>query len=295
MSDTPRPAPLGFGLMRLPRRALGIDIAETCRMVDRFLAAGYSYFDTAHIYLGSEDAARKALVSRHARESFTLTTKLHAGLAPTAAAAKKQLETSLKRTGAGYFDYYLLHSVMESNAARYDRFGLWDFGAAQQAGGLIRRWAFSYHGGPALLDRLLTEHPGAAFVQLQINYADWENPSVQARANYETARRHGVPVVIMEPVKGGALAAPPPEVRRLLEQAAPTCSSIEHSSNMAKVSVVGVGMRNHSGAASRAFDALYKAGINLIMISTSEVKISCLVDEADLELAVNVLHKEFVL
>ena len=200
MSDTPRPAPLGFGLMRLPRRALGIDIAETCRMVDRFLAAGYSYFDTAHIYLGSEDAARKALVSRHARESFTLTTKLHAGLAPTAAAARKQLETSLKRTGAGYFDYYLLHSVMESNAARYDRFGLWDFVAEQQAGGLVRRWAFSYHGGPALLDRLLTEHPGAAFVQLQINYADWENPSVQARANYETARRHGVPVVILERV-----------------------------------------------------------------------------------------------
>ena len=224
MSDTPRPAPLGFGLMRLPRRALGIDIAETCRMVDRFLAAGYSYFDTAHIYLGSEDAARKALVSRHARESFTLTTKLHAGLAPTAAAARKQLETSLRRTGAGYFDYYLLHSVMESNAARYDRFGLWDFVAEQQAGGLVRRWAFSYHGGPELLDRLLTEHPGAAFVQLQINYADWENPSVQARANYETARRHGVPVVIMEPVKGGALAAPPPEVRRLLEQAAPGAS-----------------------------------------------------------------------
>ena len=223
MSGTER-RPLGFGLMRLPKRALGIDIAATSRMVDRFLEAGFDYFDTAHIYPGSEDAARKALVERHSRDSFTLTTKVHAGLALSEKAAKKQLETSLRRTGAGYFDYYLLHSVMESNAAKYERYGLWDFVHEQQARGLIRRFGFSYHGGPALLERLLTEHPDAAFVQLQINYADWDNPGVQARANYETARRHGVPVVVMEPVKGGALADPPPAVRRLFEAAAPGAS-----------------------------------------------------------------------
>ena len=224
MSVPANRGPLGFGLMRLPRKALGIDLAATCRMVDRFLEAGYTYFDTAHIYVGSEEAARKALVERHPRDSFTLTTKLHAGMALTEKAAKKQLETSLKRTGAGYFDYYLLHSVMESNAAKYDRYGLWDFVHEQQARGLIREYGFSFHGGPALLDKLLTEHPDAAFVQLQINYADWENPSVQARANYEVARRHRKPVVIMEPVKGGALAAPPEAVRRLLQEADPGAS-----------------------------------------------------------------------
>ena len=79
----------------------------------------------------------------------------------------------------------------------------------------------------------------------------------------------------------------------VLEQAGHDVNKIESASNIAKVSVVGVGMRNHSGVSGRVFDCLYKAGVNLIMISTSEVKISCLVDEADLELAVNVMHKDF--
>ena len=224
MSTSPARGPLGFGLMRLPRKGLGIDIAQTSAMADRFLEAGFTYFDTARIYFGSEEAARKALVERHPRDSFTLATKLHAGLARSEAAAKRQLETSLARSGAGYFDYYLLHSIMENNAGRYNRFGIWDFVKEQQARGIIRHYGFSFHGGPELLEQLLTEHPDVDFVQLQINYADWENPSVQARANYEVARRHGKQIVIMEPVKGGALASPPPAVRKLLDEAAPGVS-----------------------------------------------------------------------
>src|SRR5699024_968270 len=111
--------------------------------------------------------------------------------------------------------------IMENNTERYNRFGIWDFVKEQQAKGLIRQYGFSFHGGPQLLDELLTQHPEVAFVQLQINYADWENPTVQARANYEVARRHGKQIVIMEPVKGGALADPPPEVRKLFDEAAP--------------------------------------------------------------------------
>ena len=227
MSTVSRRGALGFGLMRLPKKALGIDIDQTSRMVDLFLEAGYTYFDTAHVYVGSEEAAKKALVDRHPRGSYTLATKLHAGAALNEKAAKKQLETSLKRTGAGYFDYYLLHALMENNVDKYDRYGIWDFVHEQQARGLVRSYGFSFHGGPALLDQLLTSHPDVAFVQLQINYADWENPTVQARANYEVARRHGKPVVIMEPVKGGALANPPEEVRKLFEAAAPgvSCAS----------------------------------------------------------------------
>lgn len=215
---------LGFGLMRLPRKGLTIDIEQTKAMVDLFLAAGFTYFDTAYIYLGSEDAARRALVERHPRQSYTLATKLNAMLPGGEKAAKKQLRTSLERTGAGYFDYYLLHSLMENGYQRYDRFHLWDYVRELKEQGLVKHWGFSFHAGPELLDRLLTEHPDVDFVQLQINYADWDSPSIAARANYEVARRHNKPIVIMEPVKGGALAKPPRQVRELLRQADPAAS-----------------------------------------------------------------------
>ncbi len=210
---------LGFGLMRLPKRAGRIDIDETSRMVDAFLEAGGTYFDTAFVYPGSEKAMRKALVERHPRESYTIATKLFATAVPTAGLAKKELATSLSRAGTGYVDFYLLHSLMDANWKKYERFGLWDFVAEERDKGTIRHYGFSFHGGPELLDRLLTAHPDAEFVQLQVNYADWENPSVQARANWEVARAHGKPIVIMEPVKGGRLANPPMEARALLDEA----------------------------------------------------------------------------
>ena len=215
---------LGFGLMRLPHKGFGIDVEQTKRMVDLFLEAGFTYFDTAHVYTGSEEAAKKALVERHPRESYTLATKLYAPSAPTEKAAKEQFYTSLKRTGAGYFDYYLLHSLMDGNYTKYDRFHLWDFAQEQKAKGLIKHVGFSFHAGPRLLDQILTEHPEAEFVQLQINYADWENPGVASRANYEVARRHGKPIVVMEPVKGGNLANPPGEVQKLFHDYDPDAS-----------------------------------------------------------------------
>ena len=224
MSDCKTKGPFGFGLMRLPKNGEVIDVDQVSEMVDRFLAAGFTYFDTAYVYNGSEEAARKALVERHPRQSYTLATKLNAGAAKDAEDARNQLETSLQRTGAGYFDYYLLHAVMEKNYRKYDEYGLWDFVKEQKAAGKIRHYGFSFHDTPQLLDRLLTEHPDVDFVQLQINYADWDNPEVQSRANYEVARRHGKQVVIMEPVKGGNLANPPEEVRRLLESARPGAS-----------------------------------------------------------------------
>ena len=206
---------LGFGLMRLPKKGLRTDIEQVKHMVDLFMEAGFTYFDTAYVYLGSEAAIRKALVDRYSRESYTLATKLNAFImAPTEKAAKKQFFTSLERTGAGYFDYYLLHAMMENNYTRYDKFHLWDFVGEQKEKGLIRNLGFSFHAGPKLLDQLLTDHPEVDFVQLQINYADWENPSVAARANYEVARKHGKSIVVMEPVKGGNLANPPAAVKK---------------------------------------------------------------------------------
>ena len=215
---------LGFGLMRLPKTDEAIDVPQVCEMVDHFLAVGFTYFDTAYVYDGSEVAAKAALVDRHPRASYTLATKLHVGKCANAEEARKELETSLARTGAGYFDYYLLHALMANNVDKYEEFGLWDFVRELKANGTIRHYGFSFHDSPELLDKLLTEHPDVDFVQLQINYADWENPEVQSRACYEVARKHGKQVVIMEPVKGGALANPPEQVKALFDAAKPGAS-----------------------------------------------------------------------
>ena len=216
---------LGFGLMRLPRTADGsaIDVEQVKDMVDAFMAAGGTYFDTAYAYTGSEEAIKEALVDRYPRDSYTLATKLIAWNR-SREEALNELAVSLERTGAGYIDYYMLHAIMRSNYKEYEEFQLWDFLKEQKEKGLIRHYGFSFHGDPELLEELLNEHPDVEFVQLQLNYADWEDPSVQARENWETVRRHGKSVVVMEPVKGGALADPVPQVKAVFDRADPNSS-----------------------------------------------------------------------
>jgi predicted aldo/keto reductase-like oxidoreductase len=223
LTNTPK---LGFGLMRLPRLEDGqIDVEQTSQMVDMFLDAGLTYFDTAYVYEGSEEATRKALVERHPRDSYTLASKINARLGCVdAKTCKAQLQESLRRTGAGYLDYYLLHALQTSNRDNYDRYGIWDFVREQRKRGVVRHVGFSFHDSPRMLDELLTLHPEVDFVQLQINYADWESPTVFSRENYEVARSHGKPVVVMEPVKGGRLANPPREVAQILRDANPHAS-----------------------------------------------------------------------
>ena len=172
----------------------------------------------------SEKAFRKAVVERHPRKSFTIADKLNAWEGHDPESARQQLTTSLERTGAGYFDYYLLHALQRGNYRTYEQYGLWDFLREQKEKGVIRHYGFSFHADPALLDELLTAHPDVDFVQLQINYADWDNPGVASAECYETARRHGKPVTVMEPVKGGALANPPAGVQELFRRANPDAS-----------------------------------------------------------------------
>lgn len=243
---------LGFGLMRLPKDESGrIDLEQTKKMVDLFLEAGQTYFDTAYVYDGgdSERAAKAALVDRYPRESFTLATKLNANVEGCdERLAKQQFYTSLERTGAGYFDYYLLHALQAKSYKKYEQFGIWDFVKEQKAKGLIRHWGFSFHAGPELLDELLTEHADAEFVQLQINYADWENPDVTARANYEVARKHGKSIVVMEPVKGGTLASPPEAVQNIFrnadEKASMASWAIRYAASLDGILTVLSGMSN---------------------------------------------------
>ena len=223
--NTPK---LGFGLMRLPKLSDGsIDVEQTKTMVDLFMGAGFTYFDTAYVYDGgdSEKAAKAALVDRYPRESYTLATKLNAWMGPQdEQSAKQQIYTSLERTGAGYFDYYLLHALQRGNYKVYERFHIWEFAKELKEKGLVKHYGFSFHADPDLLEELLTDHPDVDFVQLQINYADWESPGTRSRECWEIARRHGKSVIIMEPVKGGALADPIPEVAQILKSANPGAS-----------------------------------------------------------------------
>lgn len=216
---------LGFGLMRLPQKDGVIDVEQTKEMVDLFLEAGFTYFDTAWAYAGSEDAIRQALVERYPRETFQLATKNAAWInCKTKEEAYGQFETSLKQTGAGYFDFYLLHNLGEMRTEAFDKFDVWNWVQEKKKAGLIKHVGFSFHSTAKELDEILTEHPEMEFVQLQINYADWENPAVQSRACYETARKHGKPIIIMEPVKGGMLATPPESVVKILKAAEPESS-----------------------------------------------------------------------
>lgn len=219
---------LGFGLMRLPKlEDGGTDIEQVKQMVDMFMDAGLTYFDTARAYGDSEEVIRQALVERYPRESYQLATKNAAWLgAKDAAEAKGYFDKSLETTGAGYFDYYLLHNIGQFRTRYFDEWGMWDFAKQLKADGKVKHIGISYHDTADALEPVLDAHPEIEFIQLQINYADWEDGNVQSRRCYEIARAHGLPVIIMEPVKGGMLANPPQQVTDLLKAANPELTPV---------------------------------------------------------------------
>ena len=218
---------LGFGLMRLPENDGVIDHEHVCKMVDKYMEAGMNYFDTAYVYHGgkSEVAAREALVKRYPREDFMVATKLPAWEIKKEEDIERIFSEQLERLGVDYFDFYLLHSIEEGN--NYDVYVKYDcfkWGLQKKAEGKIRHFGFSFHGSPELLTEILDKHPEVEFVQIQLNYLDRTNPVVRSQELYDILHERNIPIIVMEPVRGGALASMAPEIEDIFKKKRPESS-----------------------------------------------------------------------
>ena len=247
---------LGFGWMRLPilnpLDKASIDQERVNRLADEFLSQGFTYFDTAYMYHNyeSENSLRRAVVERYPRDAFRLADKLPLCDIHKAEDIPRIYEDQKKKCGVSYFDTYLLHNMNSSNYAAAEEMGAISFLLEKKAGGEIRELGFSFHDTADLLDRIFTEHPELEFVQLQLNYLDWENEGVQSRKCYETARKHGKEVIVMEPCKGGTLARIPQEAEDMLREVHPDWSmaswAIRFAAGLPGVRMVLSGMSDES-------------------------------------------------
>jgi len=213
---------LGFGLMRLPLinpdDRTSVDLEQVCKMTDAFIERGYTYFDTAYMYhdFKSELFIKEALVKRYPRDKFLLADKLPSMFLKAEGDQERIFAEQLDKCGVDYFDYYLIHCLDKDNYAKAQKFDSFGFAMKMKAEGKIKKLGFSFHDTAEMLEKIITEHPETEFVQLQINYLDWEDGAVQSRACYEVARKYGKEIIVMEPIKGGTLANIPQKAKDIL-------------------------------------------------------------------------------
>ena len=243
---------LGFGLMRLPKIGAEEDIEQTKKMVDTFIGKGFKYFDTAYVYDGgkSEKALKEAIVDRYPRDAFYCASKLPLWGVTSADQLAGLAQESLDRAGLTYYDFYLIHCLGVDLVKKADQYGVWDFMKEFKAQGKAKHIGFSFHDTADVLEQILQNHPEMEFVQLQINYKDWDDPAVQSRKCYEVARKYNKPVIIMEPVKGGSLVTMTPKVQELFRAARPEMSiaswAVRYAASLEGVMVVLSGMSDEA-------------------------------------------------
>jgi len=240
---------LGFGCMRLKMIDKEIDKNEFNRMIDVFLDSGFNYFDTAHGYIEgkSELAIKECLTSRHDRESFVLADKLSYWCFEKEEDIEPFFEKQLERCGVDYFDFYIFHSLNHEGYAKHKKCNSFEIVKKLKAQGKIKHIGMSFHDTAEFLDKILTEQPYIEVVQLQINYLDYDDPTVQSKACYDVAVKHGKKVIVMEPVKGGALANLPEEAAdelKMLGNESQASYAIRYAASYPEVIMVLSGMGN---------------------------------------------------
>ncbi len=240
----------GFGFMRLPMKGSKVDLDEVRVMVDAFLEAGFNYFDTAHGYLEeqSEPAIKACLTSRYPRDRYVLTDKLTMDYFHKQEDIRPLFDSQLEACGVDYFDFYLMHAQGADIFQHFKKCKAYETALELKAEGKIRHFGISFHDTPEVLDEILTEYPQVEVVQIQFNYMDYEDPAVQSRKVYEMCRKHGKPVIVMEPVKGGSLVRLPEEASKVFQDlhgAGPASYALRFAAGFDGIMMVLSGMGDH--------------------------------------------------